>query len=778
MKGQIYSLATILMLSMGLANAQDFNDYQTIESKGEIPRDFLLLASEKVEVERGNTISDDEKRSTRKTKEQFLVGSNFMINRLLGSGRVLFNDPVSDYLNEVMANILEHQPDLKYKVRVYAVKSSSVNAFATNDGIIMVNVGLLAQLETEAQLAYILCHELTHFQKKHVLNVYLENDQIEKGKGAYRGTSLSERLISSSNYSKEIETEADMDGLSLFLNTDYSTESLDHVFDVLHYAYLPFDDIEFEKSFFESDYLVFPPELFLEEVAGFSPFEEEDDSRSSHPSTFKRKIAVSNKLEDNPGKGTKNYLTSKEKFETVRKMCRYELSNLYLNNEDYEMAVYNSYMLLKSNPGSKYLKKNITKALYCLSKYSNSENFYSVHTRYKKIEGSAQQLYHLFEKMTVKERNALALRYAWLARQEFPEDEDLKRISDDLMESLVNEHYSDGFFREHMSDEEKAEIVEKKLTGSDSIGAAMVTEDENDEQESDEEEDEEEANKKGKGKKLSKYDKIKKQRKEEGKDGKGKKGDYIRFAFVDLYDNEDFKAKMDKFIQERPEEESDEMYYKGLKAEAKKERKISRHGYALGIEKTVIVSPYFMKLDLRKDEQVRYEKSEKAMLDFYEKIKQSSGLMSLETDLIAIPQMDLNSVDQFNDLAFLNNWIDARLTHMDQEIVDMDTEKLKELSDRYGTKYFTWTGVLSFRKSNNTSVYNLCLGILFYPYLPFAIAKMVKPNYETYFYCITFDFETGEPVMTVYNQFNQGDAQDYINVNVYDALYQLKSQRK
>lgn len=783
MNTKFYVLFSLLALTSVLAVAQDFNNYQLLEAKGEIPGDFLLSTTEKVEAGRENTISEDEKKATRKTKEEFLLGSNFIINRLLGSGRVLFNDPVSEYLNEVMDNILEHNPDLKYKVRVYAVKSSSVNAFATHDGIIMVNLGLLAQLETEAQLAYILCHELIHYQNKHVIDVYLENDQIEKGKGSYRGTTLSERILSSSNYSKEIETEADMEGLKLFLKTDYSTESVKYVFDVLHYAYLPFDDIEFEKSFFESEHLIFPAELFLEEVADFSPFEEEDDSRSSHPSTYRRKMAVTSELEGDPGEGEKDYLVSKEKFDTIRKICRFELSNLYLKNEEYEMAIYNSYMLLKDNPDSKYLKKNICKALYCISKYSNNNDFYSVHTRYKKAEGSSQQLYHLFEKMTPKERNALALRYAWLASKKYPEDEDLKKITNDLMKSLVDEYYEKGFFKETISEKEKSELSEQgKKNENDTLKTEKLKLEEEIIAKESEEGKKEEVLEERKEKKLSKYEKIRKRTYgDEEADIKNTKEEYIRFAFVDLFNSsDDFKTKMEDYIAKKPEKKE----YDGSgnaklsKEDLKKARMIKKRGHALGIGRVVIVSPYFMNMDLRKGEDVWYEKSEAGTLDYIEKIKTSANLMGLETELVAIPEMDINSVDKFNDLAFLNNWLDTRFYHLDQEIVDMEAEKLKQLIEKYDTRYFCWTGLVNLRKRNIGSIFTVCAGIFIPYFLPFAIYSAAKPHYETYFYCIVFDFETSESVMSVYDQFNQGDALDYVNVHLYDVLYQIKSSRK
>jgi hypothetical protein len=38
----------------------------------------------------------------------------------------------------------------------------------------------------KAQLAFVLCHEFTHYVQKHPLIEYVENKAMEKGSGIYR----------------------------------------------------------------------------------------------------------------------------------------------------------------------------------------------------------------------------------------------------------------------------------------------------------------------------------------------------------------------------------------------------------------------------------------------------------------------------------------------------------------------------------------------------------------------------------------------------------------
>src|SRR5271154_1313617 len=74
--------------------SQDWNNYQNIKSEGTIPNDFLKLSSQKYAEDRA-TINQNESYSTQKAKNAFYLSSNFNIDYVLSSGRVLFNDPVS-----------------------------------------------------------------------------------------------------------------------------------------------------------------------------------------------------------------------------------------------------------------------------------------------------------------------------------------------------------------------------------------------------------------------------------------------------------------------------------------------------------------------------------------------------------------------------------------------------------------------------------------------------------------------------------------------------------
>ena len=60
-------------------------------------------------------------------------------------------------------------------------------------------------------------------------------------------------------HSREIEAEADKFAyLDYFSGSDYNGNSVISSFDVLQYSYLPFDDIDFNRSFLEMGSMKFP----------------------------------------------------------------------------------------------------------------------------------------------------------------------------------------------------------------------------------------------------------------------------------------------------------------------------------------------------------------------------------------------------------------------------------------------------------------------------------------------------------------------------------------
>ena len=63
-------------------------------------------------------------------------------------------------------------------------------------GLFFVNIGLISSAKSEAQIAYVLAHEISHFTEGHVLQGFLETRRIVRGEGYYRYQDYYSRLRS------------------------------------------------------------------------------------------------------------------------------------------------------------------------------------------------------------------------------------------------------------------------------------------------------------------------------------------------------------------------------------------------------------------------------------------------------------------------------------------------------------------------------------------------------------------------------------------------------
>lgn len=220
------------------ATQYNFDKFTPLQSTGILPDEVEMSGKDFMSTSRKNLTKGGSKKD-RKAKELFVLQSSYSIKDLFNSGRVLYNDPVSNYVEKVRVEVTSSDAQLLSETKVFVIKSSVVNAFATNQGYIFITTGLLAQLENEAQLAFIICHELMHYKNKHVVKAYVENSKIDRGEGGYRKSEIDKKYLAKNNYSKENETEADVDGFDLFAKTRYALDAIDGTFDVLKYSELP-----------------------------------------------------------------------------------------------------------------------------------------------------------------------------------------------------------------------------------------------------------------------------------------------------------------------------------------------------------------------------------------------------------------------------------------------------------------------------------------------------------------------------------------------------------
>jgi Peptidase family M48/Domain of unknown function (DUF5666) len=150
--------------------------------------------------------------------------------------KIVPNHHAQDYISRLGNSLIPaHQKDLpdgdplKIPFKFYLVDKKSFNAASYPNGVVIVNAGVFGVLENEAQLAFVLSHEISHAVEKHVWlqHQYHRNELIALRAGGafipYGGAFVGDLLASGirNQYSRSLENQADRVGLEWMLAAGY-----------------------------------------------------------------------------------------------------------------------------------------------------------------------------------------------------------------------------------------------------------------------------------------------------------------------------------------------------------------------------------------------------------------------------------------------------------------------------------------------------------------------------------------------------------------------------
>lgn len=722
-------IAAVFNLCTSLAQQNLKTDYKPLKSKGTLPEVFTQNIRNVIKED--INMMEKNKESDRRVKSAFVTASNYEIERIVKSGNALINDEVTKYINEVVDVILKDNQPLRKEIKVFALKSSVVNAHSYDKGYIFINIGLIAQLESEAQLAYILCHEITHYTKRHQINGYVEFEKIDRMR--YNGGDGEEKIIEKCQYSKEQESEADLEGFRLFERSAYNMKQAEKAFDVLQYAHLPFDLIEFKKSFLETPGYTLPVGYFLKEVAPIKDNSNEDDTKMTHPNTKKRKQAVAELVASRDNAKRVNAVVGQEKFEYVRDLARMELCRLYLKDRDYPNAWYAAYMLQQKFPENEYLTEILSKCLYSIALYKKDEISYGSDSRlengipaYEKIESYPQQIYHLISKIPENEWTIVSLNYIYRAHKKFSGNNTLTVLSDSMFSLMKRTNWGVSEFprvykikeqQNASADSSRKENQEPAATGG-----------------------------------SSKTDRIASLQKE--RISRTDDTVYYKDIFVDLFMKDTEFAS--KFPGSGKQEQVSEGFsvYRSKKSSSSSERtdkkgKVKENRkQEVKVERVLLLEPFFFVVNEASREGIKYVSSDKKQEKYATLISEDAKKIGLELITIDPDALAASEVDKMNDYSVMSDWFDEKFDGDKENSMILNTNEMGQLISKYGTQYVLKTGIISVTARNGKQ--------------------------RTFIYAFLYDVKANELIYRKYEYFKTRDMQDMINAKAYQILFDLK----
>jgi predicted Zn-dependent protease len=173
--------------------------------------------------------------------EELALGREYD-KEVLKQYRKLDDPPLQAYVNRIGQRLASrsHRSDIQYHFTV--LDSSEVNAFALPGGYVYITRGMLAYLDTDAELAAVLGHEIGHVTARHAVRQHTTSTVIgligsivsaRTGSGAANDLSNVLGLAIVRGYGREHELEADRLGAEYLARSGYDPEAMLQVIRVL-----------------------------------------------------------------------------------------------------------------------------------------------------------------------------------------------------------------------------------------------------------------------------------------------------------------------------------------------------------------------------------------------------------------------------------------------------------------------------------------------------------------------------------------------------------------
>ncbi|MCR9174146.1 MAG: M48 family metallopeptidase [bacterium] len=707
----------------------DFNNYSPLQSRGEVPSMFIGKVHERLserQREEQAIIVDE--------IEQALFAENieYGIDRLLNSGLITYGDPISLYVNDVAQILLQDNTELKNELQFFTVRSNAVNAFSTHQGIIFVTTGLMAQLSCEADLAFILAHEIVHYQKSHVVKSFVHSRSVDFDE---------DWLLQMSTYSQDQEFEADEKAITIYQNAGYDKSKLTSAFDVLKFSHLPFDEIKVPFSYFSKDGLFIPESKYPNDDYEIEA-NDTDDEYSSHPGVSKRIKRVKSKSQNHGNWGDKVNTLGDSRFQEVRDIARYEWPRNNILSGNFSEAIYSIYLLEQERPNSMYLQRLKAQTWLALSNYNKSRSKFK-----DNAQGEVARVHDFLSRLTLFERTTVAIRMVYDIYKEYPNDDEISAIFLFMTESLagnkkfdLNDYYDVSY--------DKA----LKLSENDSLTQKELAP-----------EDEEEV--------LSKYDRIKKSQVKELDLEKLAENDFAEYLLWELKQDSIFQENLLYFESLIS---TDDSFANITEKQAKQvPNQVEFRDLHLGVERIVLLEP---KPIIYSDAGIDNVRSEKFQEKLNGALSEGLSAAGLNGEILGSVNFDKNGTEEYNMRSMLYTSLLQNI-NSNYAVFPLDYGLLKDFKEKYNTAHV----MLTFIEHEYDPVipWGIIAGAAYvFPYFP-VVASYVLPysiirgNYTRISFLV-LNTETGQVECGQSKSYNESLSKWNLANHFYEYFYYLQ----
>lgn len=379
-----------------------------------LPYELYNTSMEKI-ANAEESFAKESKREHRLSLQKYYINTNFQIDKLFQQGKVSCNNEATKYIEDILLSMGLQG----YKVYIYL--SPYANAFATDRKEIFINAGLFSLLETEAELAFVLCHEAIHVNRRHSLSSYMNEFDIDVNDEKISKLSVEAKVeFTQHSYSKNVELEADSLGLDIFSFSEYNINAA-----LTSIAKLDRSNVPLKGDLFRLE------KLFLGNYIDYKKYDKLvgdsiDKESTTHPSSDLRYRTIQDRIKKLKG-GNNDYVISESIFSSLKRQVLKHMPSMFLNGGNLNSAIYSAVQLMDDNNEFEQ-RKVILKSLYKELLYRNHAKQDSTTHKYPE---EIIKVAKLLEDLSDKSLTVIAFREIdeIMKNDKWKNDEELKELA-------------------------------------------------------------------------------------------------------------------------------------------------------------------------------------------------------------------------------------------------------------------------------------------------------------------------------------------------------------
>ena len=150
---------------------------------------------------------------------------------------LLEDERVTEYVNQIGQKVAAASGREEFDYEFYIIMDDTLNAFALPGGKIFINAGAIMKTDSEAELAGLLAHEVSHSALSHGFQLVTRGNLTANIVSyiPYVGNAASSLIVL--NYSRGMEKQADIYGTRVLVNAGYAADGVRNLMAKLHEAH-------------------------------------------------------------------------------------------------------------------------------------------------------------------------------------------------------------------------------------------------------------------------------------------------------------------------------------------------------------------------------------------------------------------------------------------------------------------------------------------------------------------------------------------------------------